>query len=106
MTMPLWYNVAAVQCVAVCWVPNAVSLFHAADSMLCPLKIHRLVSRAVIVISKIRVKTTQQEGTWAARQFLSCALVCGRGIVFCHYYQSMAKSAGKDFRDGAAVPFE
>ena len=41
-----------------------------------------------------------------AKQYLSCALVRGRGIVFRHYYQSIAKCAGKDFRDGAAVPFE
>ena len=41
-----------------------------------------------------------------AKQCLSCALVRGRGIVFRHYYQSIAKCAGKDFRDGAAVPFE
>ena len=26
-------------------------------------------------------------------------------IVFRHYYQSIAKSAGKDFRDGAVGPF-
>jgi hypothetical protein len=25
---------------------------------------------------------------------------------FRHYYRSLAKSAGKDFRDGAVVPFE
>ena len=41
-----------------------------------------------------------------AKQFLSCALVRGRGIVFRHYYKSIAKCAGKDFRDGAVVPFE
>jgi hypothetical protein len=46
-------------------------------------------------------------GMWLriSRQILSCALVRGRGVVFRHYYRSMAKSAGKDFRDGAAVPF-
>jgi hypothetical protein len=33
-------------------------------------------------------------------------VVRGRGIVFRHYYRSLAKSAGKDFRDGAVVPFE
>jgi hypothetical protein len=38
-------------------------------------------------------------------QYLSCALVRGRGILFHHYYFSLARSAGKDFRDGAAVPF-
>jgi hypothetical protein len=41
-----------------------------------------------------------------SRQYLSCALVHGRGIVFRHYYRSLAKSAVKDFRDGAVVPFE
>ena len=47
-------------------------------------------------------------GVWLriAKQHLSCALVQGRGIVFLHYYQSIAKCAGKDFRDGAVVPFE
>jgi hypothetical protein len=47
-------------------------------------------------------------GVWLriSRQYLSCALVRGRGIVFRHYYRSLAKSAGKDFRDGAVVPFE
>jgi hypothetical protein len=47
-------------------------------------------------------------GVWLriSRQYLSCALVRGRGIVFRHYYCSLAKSAGKDFRDGAVVPFE
>jgi hypothetical protein len=41
-----------------------------------------------------------------SRQYLSCALVRGRSIVLRHYYRSVAKSAGKDFRDGAVVPFE
>ena len=47
-------------------------------------------------------------GIWlrVAKQFLSWALVRGRGIVFRHYYKSIAKCAGKDFRDGAVVPFE
>jgi hypothetical protein len=47
-------------------------------------------------------------GVWLRifRQYLSCALVRGRGIVFRHYYRILAKSAGKDFRDGAVVPFE
>ena len=50
-------------------------------------------------------------GVWlrAAKQFLSCALVVhhwGRGVVFRHYYKSIAKCAGKDYRDGAVVPFE
>jgi hypothetical protein len=40
------------------------------------------------------------------RQYLSGALVRARCIVFRHYYRSLAKSAGKDFRDGAVVPFE
>ena len=39
-------------------------------------------------------------------QYLSCALVRGRGIVFRRYYQGIAKSAGKDFRAGAVVPLE
>jgi hypothetical protein len=45
-------------------------------------------------------------GVWLhiSRQRLSCALVCGRGIVFRDYYRSLAKSAGKYFRDGAVVP--
>ena len=36
-------------------------------------------------------------------QYLSCTLVRGRGIVFRRYYQGIAKSAGKDFRDGEKV---
>jgi hypothetical protein len=47
-------------------------------------------------------------GVWLrfSHQYLSCALVRGRGIVFRHHYRSLAKSAGKDFHDGAVVPFE
>ena len=47
-------------------------------------------------------------GVWlrVAKQFLSCALVRGRGIVFRHYYKSVAECAGKDFRRRAVVPFE
>ena len=44
-------------------------------------------------------------GSWLriAQQYLSCALVRGRGIVFRYYYQSTAQSAGKDFRDGEVI---
>ena len=47
-------------------------------------------------------------GLWLriAQQYLSCALVRRRCIVFYHFYQSIAKRAGKDFRDVAVVPFE
>ena len=47
-------------------------------------------------------------GVWlrVAKQFLSCALVRGRGVVLRHYYKSIAKYAGKDYSDGAVVPFE
>ncbi len=47
-------------------------------------------------------------GMWLriGRQYLSCSLVRGRGIIFRHYYRSMAKSSGKDFRDAAVVAFE
>ena len=40
-------------------------------------------------------------GLWLriAMQYLSCALVRGRGVVFCRYYQGTAKGAGKNFRD-------
>ena len=38
-----------------------------------------------------------------AQQYLSCALVRGRGIVFRYYCQRAAKSAGKDFRDGEEI---
>jgi hypothetical protein len=41
-----------------------------------------------------------------SHQYLICALVRSRGIVFLHYYRSLPNSAGKDFRDGAIVPFE
>ena len=46
-------------------------------------------------------------GVWlrVARQYLSCALVRGRGFVFHRYYSSLAKGAGKDFRAGAAVAY-
>ena len=46
-------------------------------------------------------------GVWLriAKQFLSCSSVRGRGTVFHNYYKSIAKCAGKDFRDGA-VPFD
>jgi hypothetical protein len=38
-------------------------------------------------------------GVWLciSRQYLSCALVRGRGTVFRHYYRSPAKRAGKNF---------
>jgi hypothetical protein len=49
-------------------------------------------------------------GVWLriSRQYLSCALVRGRGhgIVFHHSYRSHAKSAGRDCRDGAVVSFD
>ena len=47
-------------------------------------------------------------GVWLriTKQFLSCALVRGRGVVFRRYYKSIAKGAGKGFRGGAVVPFE
>ena len=45
-------------------------------------------------------------GLRIAKQFLSCALVRGRGIVFRHYYKSIAKCAGNDSRDGALVSLE
>ena len=53
-------------------------------------------------------KATSDRGVWlrVAKQFLSCALVRGSGVVFRHYYKSIAKCAGKDYRDGAVVPFE
>ena len=36
-------------------------------------------------------------GVWlrVEKQFLSCALVRGRGVVFRHYYKSIAKLLGK-----------
>jgi hypothetical protein len=47
-------------------------------------------------------------GLWIriAKQYLSCALVCGRDIVFRQYYKSIAKSAGRDYFDAVVVPFE
>ena len=47
-------------------------------------------------------------GLWLgiAMQYLSCASVRVCGIMFRRYYQGIAKSARKDFRDGAVVPFE
>ena len=38
-----------------------------------------------------------------AQQYLNCALVRGRGIVFREYYESVDKSAGKDFRDSEVI---
>ena len=44
-------------------------------------------------------------GSWLriAQRFFSCALVRGRGILFRYYYQNIAKSAGKGFRDGELI---
>ena len=36
----------------------------------------------------------------------SSAYTLFRGVVFRHYYKSIAKCDGKDYRDGAVVPFE
>jgi hypothetical protein len=43
-----------------------------------------------------------------SHQYLSCALVHGHGcgIVVRHYYSSLAKSAGKNYADGAVVPLK
>jgi hypothetical protein len=41
-----------------------------------------------------------------AKQYLSCALVRGRGVVFRPCYRGMAKSAGENFPDGAIVTFQ
>ena len=42
-------------------------------------------------------------GVWLriAQQILSCAWVCGRGIVLRHHYKIIAKRAGKDLCDGS-----
>lgn len=40
------------------------------------------------------------------KQDVSCASVAGRGIVFCHYYQSIAEGARREFCVGAVVPCE
>ena len=47
-------------------------------------------------------------GLWPgiAMLYLSRALVRGHGIMPRHYYQSIAKSAGNDFRDGAVAPLK
>jgi hypothetical protein len=39
-------------------------------------------------------------------EWIQPRVVRDRGIVFRHYCRSLAKGAGKDFRDGAVVPFE
>ena len=41
-----------------------------------------------------------------AKHFLDRALVRGCGIVFRHYYKSIAQGAGKERRDCAVVPFK
>jgi hypothetical protein len=54
---------------------------------------------------------------WDSQQLASLAMgIFGKSVEKCwdpvgmkypgHYYRSLAKSAGKDFRDGAVVPFE
>ena len=50
----------------------------------------------------------EDRGSWLriAQQCPSGALVRGRGILFRYYYQSVAKSTGKDFRDGAVELLE
>ena len=47
-------------------------------------------------------------GVWLriAKQYLSCASVRGHGVVFRHYYKTIAKCAGKGYRHGAVVTFE
>jgi hypothetical protein len=47
-------------------------------------------------------------GLWIRipKQYLSCALVRGRDIVFCQYYKSIVKSAGRDYFDALVEPFE
>jgi hypothetical protein len=46
-------------------------------------------------------------GMWLhTARHLSCALVCGRSVEFRHYYRSISKRTGRDFRDGAVVPIE
>ena len=71
---------------------------------------HRNIAMQLAEVAP-RINILRQATTWTkklriAQQYLSCALIRGRGIVFRYYYQSMAKSAEKDFRDGAVVPFE
>ena len=39
-----------------------------------------------------------------AKQYPSCVLVKGHGVVLQQYYKSIAKRAGKEYRDGASVP--
>jgi hypothetical protein len=46
------------------------------------------------------------DGGYATYIVNSCAPVRGYGVVFRHYYRSLAKRAGKDFHDGAVVPSE
>ena len=56
----------------------------------------------LLSLADVACSTGVVRGLWLriAMQYLSCALVRGRGIVFRRYYQGIAKSAGKDFRDG------
>ena len=73
-------------------------------SKLCPSAQGFLQSLADVACSTGVV----DRGLWlrSARQCLRCALARGRVIVFRDYCQRSTKSAGKDFRDGAVVPFE
>jgi hypothetical protein len=49
-----------------------------------------------------------ERGLWllVAGHCLSRAMVRGRCVVFRRFYRSVPKSAGKDFRDGAALQFD
>jgi hypothetical protein len=61
-----------------------------AEFSFCSL-LQRLVGRACLLI---------------ASQYLSRALVRGRGVKFRHEYHKMDKKSGKDFRDAAIVPHD
>ena len=81
-----------------------VALVVTAFGKLCPSAQGFLQSLADVSSSSGLVDS----GSWLriAQQYLSCASVRERGIVFRYHFQSMAKSSGKDIRDGAVVPFE
>jgi hypothetical protein len=60
-----------------------------------------------VPIKLLSIDGIVDHGVWLriSRQYLSFALVRVHGNVFRHYYCNLAKSAGKDFCDGAVVPF-
>ena len=83
--------------------------WRAADQVCTQIFVKYGASPMIVSLADVACSTDfVDRGVWlrVAKQFLSCASVLGRRVVFRHYYKSIAKCAGKDYRDGAVVPFE